>query len=110
MNINPYILPGLTTLVRREFLLNTILSHTAQAFGVTVDDIKSPSRKREIALARHAYCLLAIEHSNNKLAAIGMLINREHPAVLHCKKAALNLIETNDPLFVPRYRKLKERF
>ena len=62
--------------------MNTYLQQTAEHFGVTVEALKSKSRKRELVEARACYSVLCHE-SGMTLQAIGDTINKNHATIIH---------------------------
>jgi chromosomal replication initiation ATPase DnaA len=103
--MNPYAIPGLP----HTFTLEEILAHAADVFGVTVEDIKSPTRKQPIIFARHAYFAAAVRHTNFPLVAIARPCGRHHTTVLNSKKAAENLTATNYKDFRLLFNELENR-
>lgn len=53
-----------------------------QAFGYTMDDLRGPSRKRDIIRARWTVIAM-LYHAGAGLAEIGRIINRNHTTVLN---------------------------
>ena len=70
--------------------------------GITVDQIKSKSRVREVTQIRQLLCYLAGELTNDSLKQIGRFINRDHSTVIHSKRTTLDLLETD--------RKVRNKF
>ena len=66
-----------------------IQEHTAEAFGVSLQDLRSPSRAAHVAWARQVAMYLARELTDATLPAIGREFDRNHTTVLHaCKRTA----------------------
>jgi chromosomal replication initiator protein len=65
----------------------------AQAFGLTIDELKSPSRAGNVAWPRQLAMYLAREHSAATLPAIGRAFGgRDHTTVLYaCRRARQRL-------------------
>jgi len=73
-------------------ILGAVYNHT----GVSIDDMKSPSRKKELAYARHLTMNLINTRTKILLREIGdMFGGRTHATVLHSCDAAKDLIETD---------------
>lgn len=73
-------------------ILNIVCTH----LGVSVEDVKSTSRKAEITEARHYYCYLASKaYCGYKLVRIGKEVNRDHATVLHAKSKILNYLDVD---------------
>jgi chromosomal replication initiator protein len=62
----------------------------AEAFGLTREELVSPSRTARVAWPRQVAMYLAREHTHETLPAIGRRFGgRDHSTVLHaCKRAA----------------------
>jgi len=82
---------------------------TAEAFGITRDDLLSPSRTARLAWPRQVAMYLAREHTAETLPAIGQRFGgRNHTTVLHaCRRAAARLAD--DPEAFDFVRRLTER-
>ena len=75
--------------------LFVILSNVSQCCMVTLEQLRSKTRKREIVEARQIYCKLAKKRTKYTLEQIGSAINKDHATVLHSVRTCNNLIETN---------------
>ena len=75
--------------------LFVILSNVSQCCMVTLDQLRSKKRQREIVEARQIYCKLAKKRTKYTLEQIGSAINKDHATVLHSVRTCNNLIETN---------------
>lgn len=70
--------------------LETVAKATSQYFRITVADLKSKSRKKEVALARHVGMFLSRKIVNATLDEIGKFYGgRDHSSVLHAEKSIL---------------------
>lgn len=67
--------------------LRDILAETANAFGLSVGDLRGKSRCRSIAWIRQAYCYEAYSYGRWSMPQIGRTINRDHTTVLHSVRA-----------------------
>ena len=75
------------TLRRRT--VEEIQATTCDAFGVTLDEMRSSSRVAKVAWARQVAMYLARELTDDTLPAIGRAFGRNHTTVLHaCKRTA----------------------
>jgi len=73
-----------------------IQSMVSSYFKIEIDQIHSPSRKREVVQARHIIMYLSKKHTNHAHAYIGSLVgNRDHATVIHAIKAVQNSIDTD---------------
>lgn len=70
-----------------------------EAFRVTKEDLLSPSRKKEVAMARKVALYLCREYTKETLQSIARAFNRTHSTVLHAlKEVQKNVNSQNDPL------------
>lgn len=84
--MNAYLIPGLKRL--EDFV--------AESFGVTVDDMKKPSRKRTWTEARQFAMWYRKKYTKEHLKSIGKRYGgRDHATVIHAAKTVNNLIETS---------------
>lgn len=71
-----------------------IQERTASAFGLTVEDLCSPSRAARVAWARQVAMYLSRELTDATLPAIGKAFDRNHTTVMHaCKRTAERIAE-----------------
>lgn len=71
-------------------LARDIIIETASVFGIPAHQIYGPSRKREIALARHAACE-AIVLAGWPAAHAGRILSRDETTASHSVRQASNL-------------------
>lgn len=81
-------------------------------YRLTINDLSSNSRIREIAFARMVYCYLLRKNTKLGLAKIGFLINRDHSSVFHLiehmKKKMRNSVEVQNAVkSIERYAMAK---
>lgn len=63
---------------------NAVVFATAQRFGLRVEDLTGPSRKAEIARARHLAMWLIQSETGATLKSIGRIFGgRDHSTVIH---------------------------
>ena len=60
-----------------------ILKIVSDHFGVSEEDMKGKSRKRELVRARQYALMLIKQNTNLSLYATGRMLNRDHATVLH---------------------------
>ena len=71
-----------------------IISHTANYFKLTVDDLHGSSRSQTIALARQIAMYLCREMTSMSLPKIGQLFgNRDHTTVMYANKKIEKLMQ-----------------
>ena len=61
----------------RRISLEAILQAVAQAWGTSLDDLRSSSRMRTLAETRAAAAYLVSEYGDDTLSALGQLLNRD---------------------------------
>lgn len=66
-----------------------------EEMGVSVENIFSKTRKREIAMARQIAMYIAKEETMYSLKAIGRFFQRHHSTVIHAIDTVLDLAFTN---------------
>jgi hypothetical protein len=66
-----------------------VIEAVAEAFGVGAEELRGPSRRRELIAPRHAAMALCREVTELSLPAIGRIFGgRDHTTVLHAVRAA----------------------
>ena len=60
-----------------------IIEVVCGAFQVTSEDLRSPSRRRDVTLARQIGMYLAREYTSQPLSAIGRAFGRSHSVVVY---------------------------
>jgi len=89
--------------------VESIQELTAEAFGVTREELVSPSRAARVAWPRHVAMYLAREHTSETLPAIGEHFGgRNHTTVLHAHRRTAERLAT-DPEASDIVRRLTER-
>lgn len=85
---------------------NKIIAAAAEAFGITVPDIKSPRRTKQLALARQVAMYLLRNRLSLSLKEIGnSLGGKDHTTVMHAIEKVERL-KAADPSFGARLEKL----
>lgn len=78
-------------------------------FSLSVDQISTKSRKREVVQARQIAMYLSKQHTKNSLSSIGNVIgNRDHATVLHACKTVADLMEI-DKSFRMSVREIEQK-
>lgn len=90
-----------------KVFVRDIIAHTATAFGVRGDEIKSPCRLRILAYPRFAVYLMAKQLTDLPYLHIGRLMGRDHSTVIYGARRARHLLLTNDE-FRDRYLAAEE--
>lgn len=82
-----------------EITIEKVQKIVCEYFNITVDDLMSTSRKRQIVQARQIAMYLSRNHTNSSLNTIGEHIGgKDHATVLHACTTVADLIST-DRLF-----------
>ena len=74
---------------------DAILTEGAAYFGVSVDDLRSTSRRREFCEPRQIIMNVMHIRGRASLAAVGAEFHRDHTTVIHTNKVVANLCQTN---------------
>jgi chromosomal replication initiator protein len=82
-----------------------IIQQVCKRFEVTVKQMESKNRKREIVEPRQIVFYLLWRYSYSSLKTIGRYFNRDHTTVIHGRDTVQNLIDTDDV-----YRQEIQRF
>jgi hypothetical protein len=86
----------------RKIGMERVFDMVCKYLKVDGDDIKSSTRLKEVAEARHVFCFLAYNSiAAHTLKEIGQFINRDHATVLHSKNTIFNFLD-----FDPRIQKI----
>lgn len=85
--------------IRSYTQMHTCLLYIAEVMGVTVEDMKSKTRKQEVVVARQLFESLLKTKEYGSAAAIGNILNRDHATVLHSDKTIRNYVHTRDKKF-----------
>ena len=82
-----------STTARKEVTAQLIMQTVADYYSITMDDLTSHSRRREITVPRQIAMYLTREMTNLSLPQIGTVFgNRDHTTVLHgCDKVAAGI-------------------
>jgi chromosomal replication initiation ATPase DnaA len=88
--------------------LSTIVDLVVAEFGVPRDAVLSPTRRADVALARHVAMALAHRCLAYSMPRIGRLMDRDHTAVLHAVRRVARLAE-QDETFAARVDALAAR-
>jgi chromosomal replication initiator protein len=84
--ISAYLIPG---------IIRSIDEIVADSFQVSLPDMGSKSRNRELVVARHFAMWFRYLNTKDGPSRIGSLYNRDHATVIYACKAINNLIDTD---------------
>lgn len=105
-NIAPVLNPPVETV---EASPETILMAVAETFDVSIDDLKSSSRRREISVARQVGMYLMRQHTDLSLPKIGEEFGgKDHTTVLYSYDK-INQLKDNDASMAQTLRQLSDR-
>lgn len=80
ISYNYWIVP---VLIRKKIMPVDIIQSGCDAFGVDVEVLKSPSRKKYVVRARNIIMYVLKKKSELSLAKIGAIFNRDHTTVIY---------------------------
>ena len=105
-NISPVLNPQTETVEAKP---DAVIAVVAEAFDVSVEDLKGSSRKREISFARQIGMYLIRQHTNLSLPKVGEVFGgKDHTTVLYsCDKIAQ--LRNTDPNLSQTLRQLSDR-
>ena len=99
------IVHDIETEVGIDFIQKTVADH----FDVSLDDIKSKTRKKEIVIARQVAIYFSKEYTQHSLKSIGFHFGgRDHSTVIHSVQSVNDMMET-DSKFKLSVEDLKKR-
>lgn len=82
--------------VVKETTIEDVFRVVCDSFKINIEAIRSNTRKREVAQARHLCMYMAKQHTKATLINIGTACgNKNHATVLHAVKSVNNLMETD---------------
>jgi chromosomal replication initiator protein len=76
---------------------NSVLLAVARYFGVSVEELKSKARHKQIVVPRQIAMYLLCEDARLSTPEAGRLLNRDHTTVLHGMKVIANDIDREGP-------------
>jgi len=72
-----------------------IINAVCEYYGVTVDELQSPSRKQRLVTPRHVAMALVRMRTDKTLEDTGLLFNRDHTSVCHAMKSVSETIPSD---------------
>lgn len=114
--INVYIYTGLPEDKKDDFILRIkerdpklITVAVCEMLGVTLDQLKSNTRKRDVVEARYiAMSLIMIANPELTLKEVGAMFNRDHSTVVYARDTYNKLME-GDKAFQDKVALVKQR-
>ncbi|MFW9598295.1 MAG: chromosomal replication initiator protein DnaA [Paludibacter sp.] len=99
----------IVTVSRKVNTVESIRDAVCEYFSLSVDEISTKSRKREVVQARQIAMYLSKQHTKNSLSSIGFTIGqRDHATVLHACKIVTDLMEI-DKSFRSSVREIEDK-
>ena len=89
---------GLEIRFEKNITIESILDEVIRKENISLQSLKSKSRKREIVMARQLYSYLAKANTSLSLAKIGSYINKDHSTILYNIKVVKYVRELQDKL------------
>ena len=98
---------GFKTMPKKKVLqyIDTVIANTCEQYNISMDDIKSKSRKSVVAIPRLLTMHILRSNTLLTLEEIGDIFNRDHTTVINAIKSTSNMLET-DYDFKEEYQKL----
>ena len=94
------IFPAKTSQQEYEINAATILTTTAAAFGVNIDELKGTSRKRPIVVARQVAMYVIRELTDLSYPAIGKAFgDKDHTTVMHSVEKIESLMSSDREIY-----------
>tara|TARA_R110002110_G_scaffold194259_4_gene403048 strand:- start:368 stop:829 length:462 start_codon:yes stop_codon:yes gene_type:complete len=104
-NPSPMAMPGMVR-QEKEVSANKLYAAIEAITGHNKTQLRSKLRERTLVEARQIFCALMYEHTEQGLANIGSLVNRDHTTVIHSIKTVKNLTEI-DSKFKTKYNAIE---
>ena len=99
----------IVTVSRKVNTVESIRDAVCEYFSLSVDEISTKSRKREVVQARQIAMYLSKQHAKNSLSSIGFTIGqRDHATVLHACKIVTDLMDI-DKSFRSSVREIEDK-
>jgi len=92
----------------RESYITSLTKAIQSVLNVTIDDMRSASRRRNIVNARFIFSTILYELTGFSYSHIGRIINRDHATVLYHIKTCRQLIDI-DKYFKNMYNEVKNQ-
>jgi hypothetical protein len=98
-------IPGMVR-EQKEVSSNKLFAAIEAITGHNKTQLRSKLRERTLVEARQIFCTLMYKHTEQGLANIGSLVNRDHTTVIHSIKTVKNLTEI-DSKFKTKYNAIE---
>lgn len=78
-----------------KITIDDIIYAVSKVRHLTISEIMSMSRKKELAESRHIICFIS-QFAGYSSLAIGKALRRDHATILHGRNVALNLMDVDE--------------
>jgi chromosomal replication initiator protein len=93
------------TEVSMDYIQKTVAAH----YSVSLENLKSKSRKKELVNARQIAMYFAKKYTNHSLKSIGYYFGgRDHSTVIHALQSVSNMLDT-EPHFKLSFKDLQRK-
>ena len=88
---------GFKTMPKKKVLhyIDTVIANTCEQYNISMDEIKSKSRKGPIVIPRLLTMHILRSNTLLTLDEIGIAFNRDHTTVINAIKSTSNMLETD---------------
>lgn len=89
--------PDMPTIYRKtdeSIAVGTIIDMVCLYFDVTIEQLKSKNRARQICYPRHIAMFLLYNYCIKSCQSVANYFNRDHTSVLHAVRSIKNLVDT----------------
>lgn len=88
---------GFKTMPKKKVLkyIDTVIANTCEQYNITVDQIKSKTRKGPIVIPRLLTMHILKSNTLLTLKEIGIAFNRDHTTVISAIRSTNNMLETD---------------
>lgn len=93
MKLSYFLIPAIKD--RRHLSPEIVVKDVCRRYDLSVDDLKSECRKRDLVFPRHLAMYLIKQRTGLSLSKIGEMFNRDHTSVMHAIRTIQNYIDTD---------------
>ncbi len=92
---SPYVMPGVESVSNYLNIIDRVTRYVINTNGISLEDIKSKSRKREFADPRQICMYVLRRYTTMTTEYIGNYYNRDHTTVVHATKTITGYLEVD---------------
>lgn len=89
--------------------LRDLITDLSAVVDIPVTDIQSKCRLQRLVIARCIFSLMAYIYTTQSIQKIGKFVKRDHTTVMYQRDLAIDLLKSNDYLFVKVWDKYKSQ-